>query len=174
MPYPAGLGNLEKPYLGAHQGLLPSLFLTGSVTETWSIWRRPAFKWPLSTRWDGTCCSPHTSRQMSDCTDGCHKAASVPGASGTGRQAGGTCRGRQALSTPEGSNGDLAAHRGPGEWDASSWKGKSPQKQCLPPSEVTALQACESTRGQTRRGKPCLASVAGASRLISRKRPMVT
>lgn len=41
-------------------------FLTGSVAETWSIWRRPAFNCPLSTHWDGTCCSSHTIRQMSD------------------------------------------------------------------------------------------------------------
>lgn len=60
----------------------PCCFLTGSVTGTWSIWRSPAFNCPLSTHWDGTRCSSHTIRQMSDRTDGCHKAVSVPVTSG--------------------------------------------------------------------------------------------
>lgn len=146
--------NLERSPLGALQGLRSLLFLTGSGSESGSIWRRPACNCPLSTHWDGTRCSSHTIRQMSDCTDGWHKAVRVPGASGTGGQAGGTCRGCQALPTPEGSHGDLEAHRCPGEWAPSSVKGKSPPNQCLPPKEVTALQTCESPGGPTHRSEP--------------------
>lgn len=63
-------------------------FLVGSVAEPRSIWRRPAFNCPLSTHWDGSRRSSHTIRQMSDRTDGCPKAVTVPGTSGTGRQEG--------------------------------------------------------------------------------------
>ena len=40
--------------LGSSSSPVLAFFLTGSITETWSIWRRPAFNCPLSTHWDGT------------------------------------------------------------------------------------------------------------------------
>ena len=44
----------------------PCFFQTGSITGAWSIWRRRAFNWPLSTHWDSARCASHTIRQMSD------------------------------------------------------------------------------------------------------------
>lgn len=60
---PESLGSLTVGLLGFSQ---PCLFLPGSITETWSIWRRPAFNCPLSTHCDSARHSSHTIRQMSD------------------------------------------------------------------------------------------------------------
>ena len=65
----------------------PCFFLAVSISESWSIWRRPAFNCPLSTHCDGTGGSSHTIRQTSDGTDGCPRAVTVPVTSGAGRQA---------------------------------------------------------------------------------------
>lgn len=81
----------------------------------------------------------------------------MPGTSGAGGQAGGDRQGCQALPTPEGSNGDLTAHRCPGEWAFSSLRGKSSQSSDFPKSEVSASQIGK-TQGQTGRSKPCPAS----------------
>lgn len=70
---------------------------------------------------------------------------------------GGDRQGCQALPTPEGSNGDLTAHRCPGEWAFSSLRGKSSQSSDFPKSEVSASQIGK-TQGQTGRSKPCPAS----------------
>ena len=73
---------------GLIKAACPCFFLTVSIAETWSIWRRLAFNCPLSTHGDSTGGSSHTIRQTSDGTDGCPTAVTVPVTSGAGRQAG--------------------------------------------------------------------------------------
>ena len=116
----------------------PCFFLAVSITESWSIWRRPAFNCSSSTHWDGTGSSSHTIRQTSNRTDGCPRAVTVPVTSGAGRQAGaGDPHGLGAHRCPELSPARRAEMETPGSSDAPAngflpFEGQVTAKQQLP------------------------------------------